>query len=165
MAGLLSTASIPKLADPILQRAETDIEAKVTQNLKADYTKIVVSGMKILFDPKTHQMMVDGLKHSPDMSANVSTMATSILWMIYQQVQHAPAFNLNTFAPAAGPASITLMLQMLDFAEKTKVVQVTPDLLAQCTAKTKDAYLAKFKITPQAVQQVTSAGGQKPVGA
>jgi len=62
--------------------------------------------------------------------------------------------------PAAMPASIYLMCQMLDFAEQGGMLKITPDDVATCTQATTNAVMDKFGITQDKVHAAVQAGQQ-----
>ena len=47
------------------------------------------------------------------------------------------------------PAAMTLMLHTLDFAEKTNLVTITPDVLDRATHMFMDKIMRLMKITPE----------------
>lgn len=155
-----------KLQNPLLQQVESGIEAKVSPQAKQMYLSIVVATMKLAFDASTHPMLIKGLKSSPDMVKNVSLICAGMVGMVYKQSKQKP----EAFVPGAVLASITLMCQILQFAEQSKMIQLTPDVVAHCTAATTNAVLAKFGIDKAKVRQAVDSGkaqqaAQAPAGA
>lgn len=155
-----------KLQNPLLQQVESGIEAKVSPQAKQMYLSIVVATMKLAFDASTHAMLIKGLKSSPDMVKNVSLICAGMVGMAYKQSKQKP----ETFVPGAVLASITLMCQILQFAEQSHMIQLTPDVIAHCTAATTNAVLTKFGIDKAKVRQAVDSGkaqqaAQTPAGA
>lgn len=162
MAGLISTpqsaAQQPepqtenKISDPILQKIQKQIEAKVPPDLKKDYLAVVVAGMKVMFSPETSNLLMDRLKASDDVVKNVSSGIADLLALLYQES------GQKMSVPAAMFAAIVLMCQALDVAEKTMGIQITPDMAAACAEATAKASMAKFGIDDQKVQQTLQKG-------
>ena len=155
-----SANSMPSSSDPILKQIQDGIDAKVAPNLKRDYLAVIVAGMKIITDPKASARIVQKLRTTQNLPQDVSQGVANIMAVI------ANSSNGNINVPAAMPASIVLMCQVLDLAEKTAGLQLTPDLAAQCTKATADAVLEKFGATDQKVHAVVqSAQAQQNKGA
>lgn len=142
------------LQNPILQQVESAVESKVSPQSKGMYLSIVTAAMKLAFDAKTHPQLLKGLQSSPDMVKNVSLICAGMVGIIYQQAKQQP----EVFVPASVLASITLMCQILQFAEQSKMLQLTPDVVAHCAAATTNAVLAKFGIDKAKVHEAVSAG-------
>lgn len=139
-----------KQVNPLLTKIEQGIEAKIKPENKQAYTRIVIAGMKVMFDEKTHQMMSDQLKSSNDIVKNVAEGIAGLMMLLYKESKEKMPMV------AAIPASIVLMAKALDFAEKTMSVQITPDMLAKVTQATSEAVLLKFGITPEMVQDAVN---------
>lgn len=154
MAGLINSAKSQPTQDSILKKTVAQIEAKVPQEFRKNYDAIVVSGMKIMFDKKTHKQMVQMLQESPDIAQNVAKGISMLIAII------ANESGGKVRREAAMLASIVLMTEALDFAAKAMGAQITPDLLAQCTEATKAEMFKLMKITPEMEQQAIQAGQQ-----
>lgn len=172
MAGLISGATAPtppaaapaaganpgsKLKNPLLQQVEDGIEAKVTPQTKQMYLSIVVATMKLAFDAKTHPRLVQGLKYSPDMTKNISMICAGMIGTVFSESKQKP----EVFVPGAMLAAMTLMCQILQFAEQSRMIEITPEVVADCTAATTQAVLAKFGIDKAKMKQAVDAGKSK----
>lgn len=175
MPGLISGATAPapapqapaaaanpgnKLSNPLLQQVEDGIEAKVSPQSRQMYLSIVVASMKLAFDAKTHPLLVKGLQSTPDMPKNVALICAGMLGMVYKESKQKP----EAFVPGAMLAAITLMCQILQFAEQSKMIQITPEVVSHCTAMTTQAVLTKFGIDKSQVKQAVDAGKAKRAG-
>jgi len=151
-----------KLKDPTLNQIETGVEAKIPQQYQQMYQSIIVAAMDLAFNQKTHGQMVKGLQSSPDIYKNVSLVCAGMLGTIYEQVKP----DANQFLPAAVPASMTLMCQLLDFAQQAGMVKITPEEVAKCTNDTAQAVLRKFGVDGAKVRQAVDSKAQgQPAGA
>lgn len=152
--------AIPSSSDPILKQIQDGIDAKVSPNLKRDYLAVVVAGMKVITDPKSSQRIVQKLRTTQNLPQDVAQGTANIMALV------ANSSNGNINVPAAMPASIVIMCQILDLAEKTAGLKLTPDIAAQCTKATADAVLEKFGADDQKVNAVVqSAQAQQNKGA
>lgn len=155
MAGLLNSKASQKMSDPLLKKVEAGVESKVQPQMKKEYLKIIVAGMRVMFDQKTSGQMTKMLTEGQDLSGNVAKGIAILIGIIYEQS------GKKMSIPAGCVASISLMAQALDFASKTMGVQITPDLVADCTQKTTRAVMAKFGIGQQQIDQAIAAGRAK----
>lgn len=144
--------------DPILAQVEQGIEEQVPDDLRQGYDAIVLSGMDVMYNPKTADLMNQQLAQSDDVVANVSDGIAKLMMILYSESKGQ--FSI----PAAGLASISLMCQALDYWEKTGGGEVTEDLVAQATKATMLKVLEKFGITGKQLQQVMAAGQQAQAG-
>jgi hypothetical protein len=149
-----------KLKNPLLQQVESGIEAKVSPQTKQMYLSIVVATMKLAFDAKTHPLLIKGLKSSPDMTKNIALICAGMIGMVYKESKQKP----EAFVPGAVLAAMTLMCQILQFAEQSRMIEITPEVVADCTAATTEAVLAKFGIDKGKVKQAVDAGKAKQQG-
>lgn len=149
-----------KLSNPLLQQVESGIETKVPPQSKQMYLSIVVATMKLAFDAKTHPLLIKGLKSSPDMVKNISLICAGMVGMVYKESKQKP----EAFIPGAVLAAMTLMCQILQFAEQSRMIEITPEVVADCTAATTEAVLAKFGIDKSKVKQAVDAGKAKQQG-
>lgn len=144
--------------DPILAQVERGIEEQVPADLRQGYDAIVLSGMDMMFNPKTADLMNQQLAQSDDIVNNVAEGIAKLMVILYNESKGA--FSI----PAAGMASITLMAQALDYWEKTGGGEITEDMVAQATKATMMQVLEKFGITGDQLQQVMAAGQQAQAG-
>lgn len=142
--------------DKLLTQVKQGIEAKIPPNLQEDTQKMVVAGMKIMFDAQTHQMMMKQINQSGDITDNVAKGIGALMSIIFRSSKGAPPID------AAVPASILLMVEALDYLAQTGKIQITPDIVAQCT-KTLMAYMMqKLGLTPEKIRQLQSGQGAQP---
>jgi hypothetical protein len=160
--GAPQPSSAPPLTDPILVQIEKGVEAKVPKQLASIYKSLVVGGMAIMFSPQTHGLMQKRLSSGPDMTANVSSAIADLIVGIINTIgKRMSKQQQQLLIPASVLASVTLMCQMLNYAEKTSGQPVTAQEASGCAQATTQAVLQKFGIGPQQVQQVVQQGKAK----
>src|SRR4030067_1101253 len=147
-----------KQLNPLLAKTEQGIEATIPPEMKGAYERIVIAGLKVMFDEKTHKMMLDQLKSSDDIVKNVAEGIAGLMAILYRESKEKMPI------PAAIPASFVLMTKALDFAERTMGVEITPDFLAQATQATAEAVLEKLGISKEMVAEAVqgSQNGEGP---
>ena len=152
------------LQNATLNQIEVGVEEKVGPEYLDMYKSIILAAMELAFSEKTHPQLLKGLQSSPDIPKNVSLIVAGMIGIIFSQAKQDP----NQFVPAAMPASIVIMCQVLEFAEQGGMVQLTPEMIAQCTNLTSQAVLKKFGIDGaqirQAVEAKDAGAAQAPAG-
>lgn len=153
--GLVKTVS-----DPLLANVISGIAQKVKPADSKQYNAIIMSGMQMLFSPKTVYMLKRGLAGGPITSVIPQGIANLIAMISHQaQGQMDPT--------AAAQASIVLMAHALDFAERSGYIAVyniqttgkaklSPQLLAKITQSTATAVLAKLGMTQQVINNAAN---------
>lgn len=144
------------LKNPILNEIETNLEQGIKPEHLRVYKGIMIAGMKLAFG-ETHAKLLEGLKSSPDMSKNISLVSVGIVGMIFEQTKP----DVNEFLPAAVPAVVNLMCQIMEFAESTGMIQVTPELAAECASGAVKALFRKAGIDDKMVKEAIESGKQK----
>lgn len=137
---------IESVQDPMLKRLVQGVEAKLNPDMKRNYEAIVVSGMKLMFSPGTHQEMVEYLKNiqSPeDVPKIVSHGIVKVLSIIQNQSQQDGPL------PAAGPACLTLMAMAMEFVEKQNQIDVSKEMVDETVTMIKEGIFHLYKITPE----------------
>ena len=140
-------------SNPLLSKVEQGIEGQIKPDMKNAFDRIVVAGMKVMFDEQTHNMMVEQL-NADDIVGSVAEGITKLMGILYKESKEKMPI------PAAIPASIVLMTKALDFAERTMGVQLTPDLVAEVTQATTESVLQAFGITKEMVAQIVQQSQQ-----
>lgn len=153
------------LQNPTLNQIETGVEQKIGPEYQDMYKSIILAAMDLAFSEKTHAQLLKGLQSSPDIAKNVSLIVAGMIGIIFQQSKK----TADEFVPAAMPASIVIMCQVLEFAEQSGMTKLTPEMIAQCTNLTSQAVLRKFGIDGKklgaAVQAKGNGAGAPDAGA
>lgn len=129
-------------------KAEAAVDAKVPPADKAAYDKIVLAGMKVMFeDDQMHAQLLQGLKESPDVKTVVEGII-GILGILFQE-------SRNTMP--VGPmilAGQSLLMEALDFMEEGGMLEVAPDVLGEATQLYIETLLPKLGMTPAKMQEI-----------
>lgn len=141
------------LQNQTLNQIEVGVEQKIGPEYQEMYKGIILAAMDLSFSEKTHAKLLQGLQSSPDITKNVSLIVAGMIGIIFDQSKQDP----NKFVPAAMPASIVIMCQILEFAEQSGMVKLTPEMIAQCTNVTSQAVLKKFGIDGAKLRQAVEA--------
>ena len=142
MSGLL-------IENTLLRQTEAAIERKVPPNARDSYLKIVVAGMKYGL-AKGKDGALASIKDSKDPVADAVVGAINVVGILRQNAKGTMPIE------AMVPAAMTLLLHTLDFAEKTNLVTVTPDVLDRATHMFMDKIMRLMKMTPEEVSDKLS---------
>ena len=158
-----SAAPQSSLSDPILQKIESGIQAKVAPQAQRMYMSCVNAGMAAMFGQQTGSKVMAKLKSSNNLMADIPAGIANIFATIYNEVgiQMQPQQRQMVFLPALLGASATLTCHAIDTAEKLGRIKVTPQIAAQAIHDAAMACLAKMKVGPKQIQQASAAGRQK----
>ena len=129
------------VTDNQLQKIISGIEAKIKPADMDAYQRIVAAGMKVMFSQATHALMVKALQSGPDPSQAVGSGIANLIAVLFKES------NQTMPLKEAIPASVTLMAHALDYAEKTMGLQVTSELIADCTQTTVQFIMQRFGIS------------------
>jgi hypothetical protein len=129
-----------ELSNPILQQAEDKIETNLTPENQANYLKIVVAGQHIALDKGPNGLLA-GLAKSQDPVADAAKGAISLCLILRKQAHGVMPLK------AMVPAAMTLMLKALDFADRSKIIQIGTPELVRATHIFTDFLFARFGIT------------------
>lgn len=133
-----------------LQGAEAAVEGQLLPQTKDDYKRIVVAGMQAALHEGPRGPKLAALKNSPDVVKDAATGAVSMVLLLLQQA------NGQMPVEAMIPASTTLMIQALDFAEKAKLIKVGPEELSRGVTLQGNIWLHFGKVTPNRLQAMAS---------
>jgi hypothetical protein len=150
-------------SNPMLAQAEEGIVAKVPENLKASFEKVVHAGLTIMYSPKLEQQLNQRIASSSDPAKEAAEGAARMMSNLYQQS------GKKLPIPLVIPAAMVFGFEWLDLVAKAGKADITPDLIAQTTQAIADSVLPMMGITKdklaQLVAQSQSGGAQQPAGA
>lgn len=149
-----------EITDPELVQVIKGVEAKIEPEMRDDYDKIVLAGMKILFSDQTHHLLVIATQKikagSPqEIPKTVAKIAAGIIGLINREIKGALK------PPPCFYAVITIMCHILEYIQSTGL-DVAGPLIGETTKETYQALLDYFKITPEMMakaQKLRTQGG------
>ena len=130
------------LGNKILEAAEQKIESNLVPQVRANYQKIVVAGMKVALNGGPNSGMAK-LRRSPDPVKQCAQGAVNLVLMLRRVSKGVMPMK------AMVPAAMTLMLQALDFCDRTGVVKVGTPELVKATHIFTDAIFGRLGISKQ----------------
>lgn len=136
-----------KTTNPLLQKTEQAVLAKVQPNLQMALQRTVSAGLHIMYGSKGN-ILAQQLSKTPDYAHNVGEGAAKLVGILFHQSKNTMPMNV------AVPAATIFMCEGLDFLEKAGRVQVTPELLAETTQDMGASVLQLFGVTQDKMQQM-----------
>jgi hypothetical protein len=137
-------------ASPLLAALEQRIETQLTPQMRTNYKKIVVAGMRAGIDGGTNGILYK-LKDSKDPIHDCAVGAIGLVLMMRKQARGAMPMQ------ALVPAAMVLMLKALGFAERSKLIPpLTSAILSRAVHIFTNTLFAAFKITPQMMQHAAA---------
>lgn len=137
------------MSNSILQAAEQKVESQLTPPNQADYMRIVVAGMNVLLDKGPNGILA-ALKQSKNPISDCAIGAINLCLLMRKQSRWTMPLR------AMVPAAMTLMLQALDFADKSGIVKVGNPELVQATHIFTNQMFARLGISQQMIHTALS---------
>ncbi len=136
------------LSNPLLRAAEDKLEAGLTPENKSDYDKVVIAGMHAALDRGPNGILAS-LKLSKDPVSDAAKGAVAMVIILRKQARGVMPLK------AMIPAGMTLMFKALDFADRSKIVQVREPELVRAAHIFTDHVFAALGVTKQRLASVT----------
>jgi hypothetical protein len=114
---------------------------KVPPQLKPMFDKVVLSGMRIMFDKQSHGMMIEALDKPGPMEKRISDGIIQLMYLMWKQSNHT--IPPQTIVPAA----TVLTLRVFQFLQESKDPQATPAVLGEALHQVVQGILDRFGAT------------------
>lgn len=115
-----------KPQNSVLEQAQQKIESQLDPKIMEDYRKVVVSGMRVALDKGPNSIMAS-LQKSKNPLSDCAIGAINLVLLLRKQSRNTMPMK------ALVPGAMTLMLQALDFADRTGLLKVGNGELVQAT--------------------------------
>lgn len=146
------------LKNPLLQQVVEQVEAQVPADLRNTYDRIFLAGQKVMYSPETREMMMRQFSSQQ----NIAEAAGEGIAKLFAMLISESKGTLNM--KAAIPAMTALLCDGLDFLEGAGRVRVDERVLADATSEMGSAILQVLGVTPEKMQGILAAGGEKQQG-
>ncbi len=137
------------LQNKLLATVEQRIESQLTPEVRDDYLRIVVAGMKTAL-AKGEAGILASLKNSQKPLEDCVLGSLGLVVMMYRQSRGTMPVK------AMIPAAMTLLLQALDFADKANIVKVGQPELIQATKLFTDKLFQQLGISKEMLQSAAT---------
>lgn len=144
--------------DPQIAKVQDAVRNSIPPQFRVAVQRIVLAGMKVMFSSQTHGLMLTALKTDTDLAHGVGMGVTQLITILFRESKGTMPL------PAVIPAAILLVCEALDFVEKSKMGQVTPQVVASAVQIVSSYLFQKVGLTPQKISQLAQQGGQGQPG-
>lgn len=142
--------------DPAIAQVQDKVRQSIPPQFRVAVQKLVLAGQKIMYDPKTHHLMVQALQSDSDPAHAVGMGVTQLMTMMWVQ-------SKGTIPPPALiPAAILLVCEALDFCEQGKLLKPDNDMIANSVQVVVSYMMQKMGIKPGDMAKVAGIQGQQP---
>jgi len=151
-----------KPAIPAQANGKIDVEPiiakiNVPPNLKGTFDKMVLSGMRIMFDRASHQLLLDQLDGPNPLAQKISDGIITLMYMLWTQSNKTLPPQLMV------PVTVVLTLKAFDFLQQSGDKEATKEVLGETMHLATTGILDRFGAKPSdlaAMQQKVMAAKQ-----
>jgi hypothetical protein len=145
--GMIEQAISDQSDNTILDKIEAQIETIIKPEDKDAFLRILVAGMKVMFDERTHQMAMESVSQGDPIQGAVEGV-TNLMKMLYQE-------SRGTMPPVpAMQAAMVLMCQALGFMEKAGMVKLDNETISNAMQDLSESLLQSAGITPEKIDEL-----------
>lgn len=109
------------------------------------FDKVVLSGMRIMFDKQSHQMMLDELNKPGPLATRISNGMIALIYMLWEK-------SNKTIPPQLiVPVTLTLTLRAFEFLLESKDPDATREVLGEAVAESVEGVMSRFGATPDKI--------------
>ena len=129
----------------------------VPENLKGTFDKMVLSGMRIMFDKASHQLLLDQINGPEPMVKKLSDGIITLMYMLWTQSNKTLPPQLMV------PVTVVLTLKAFDFLQQSGDKEATKEVLGETMHLATTGILDRFGAKPSdltAMQQKVMASKQ-----
>lgn len=140
--------------NPLLTKIQNGVKAKIPANLQDAFLRTTLAGRKLMFDPQSHDLLIQRLKQTPDLVVNAANGSANLVAYMYKESKKTMP------AKVIAPAAMFLLCEMLDFLERSGKIQITKEVIAQATRSVAGATMHKFGVNQQTMAAMKANGAQ-----
>lgn len=150
---------IGQASNPLLEKAEQALLAKVPANLQKTVAQVVHAGLSVLYSAKIAPQLQKRIAGITDPAKEAGEGAARMMSNLYQQ-----SGKTMPLKGVAVPASQILALEFLDLCAKAGKANITPQLVGQTAQATADAMMPFFGVTKPMLSKAMALAQQKQDG-
>lgn len=148
-------AGAPIDIDAMVAKAKQNIPPKLAPMLD----RIVLSGMRIMFDKQSHQMAMAELNKPGPMAQRLSNGIIALVYMLWKQSNETMPPQLVV------PATLILSLRAFQFLQMSKDPEATPQVLGDATHAAVQGVMDRFGATEDKLPDLIKGGIAAKTGA
>lgn len=131
---------------------------EVPDNMKGIYDKAVLSGMRIMFDKQSHQMLTEQLDKPGPLADKMVEGVISLMYMLWQESNHSLPPQIIV------PVTVVLTLRAYEFLVQSGEPEATPALLGEAMSGAVTGIMERFGVSEDQLPGLVgqSQGAQQP---
>lgn len=143
-----------KTTNPLLQKAEAATASKVPEKYRNAFERVVAAGLRVMYSEQTHDMMTSQLGEDNPPEINVGEGIAKLMAILFREGKGT--IPMEAFIPA----SVVLLSEGLDFAEKAGYLHADAETLAAATKELMSSLMQVLGITPEKIKAAKAQTGQ-----
>jgi hypothetical protein len=150
-------ALLKTIRQPVLEQIKQQIEAKVPPAIKRDFLAVVVTGMRLIYDPKTNPIAVKYLDEALQKYEAPMAVAMAALHVVAVVARESKG---KIRVDAAIYAAMVFMVYIWEFVQAKQRSEVTPQMVSASTRVLVPSVLRLFGITNEQLAKGIEAARQ-----
>lgn len=138
--------------EPIIAKAR----AGLPKQLLDIFDKAVLSGMRVMFDKGSHQMMLDELDKPGPLAERLSNGIIALVYLLWQQS------NKSLPPQIMVPLTLVLTLRAFEFLQESQDPEATPDMMGEAVADAVKGVMDRFGATEDVLRKMAAQGKGQP---
>lgn len=143
-----------KTTNPLLQKTEAATASKVPEKFRNTFDRVVAAGLRVMYSEQTHDMTLSQMSEQNEPAVNVGEGVAKLMAILFREGKGT--IPMQAFIPA----SVVLLCEGLDFAERSKYLHVDANTLAAATKELMNSLMQILGITPEKIQSAKAQAGQ-----
>jgi hypothetical protein len=137
---------------PIVAEAMNGVPA----NLREPLDKVVLSGMRIMFDQASHKMLLDELDKPGPLATRISNGIIALVYMLWEK-------SNKTIPPQIiVPATLILTLRAFEFLQESQDPEATAQVLGEAVDQAVTGVMERFNAGPDKIKQAFGGAAPQP---
>lgn len=150
MAGLIKD-NMPEGSGQQLDAASVNSNIKVPPDLQEAYDRVVVAGMKVMFDKATHQLAMKAIAGDGPLGERVGKGIAGLIATLFKK-------SNNSIPPQVIiPAGVNLVMQACDFLQKSGQEQISQQDIGEAVNTAVRVILSMFGADPDKMVELANA--------
>jgi hypothetical protein len=130
-------------------------QIEVPANLKGIYDKTVLAGMRIMFDKKSHHLMLEQMDKEGPVDQRLAAGIIGLMYMLWQK-------SNQTIPPQIiVPVTVVLTLRAFEFLQKSGEPGADAAALGEGLALAVSGIMAKFGVDEAQIEQMAQQAGKQ----
>jgi hypothetical protein len=139
---------IGQASNQMLAKMEQEIQAKIPQNLKAGFERVIHAGMSILYSQNLNQQLKQRIAQTKDPITEAADGAARMVTVLYSQSKKTMPTELLM------PAAMVFAIEYVDLLAKAGKAQITPQFIGELAQAVTESVMKAMGISKEKLKQV-----------